>query len=76
MHLASRASPFEFKQFPIQILKSNTLGTMNALGIAKEHDATFFYSSTSEIYGNPPPEMVPTPEEYFGNVNPGDPILL
>lgn len=70
MHMASRASPFEFKEHPISILKSNTLGTFNALGIANLHNATFFYSSTSEIYGNPPPEAVPTSEEYFGNVNP------
>jgi UDP-glucuronate decarboxylase len=73
MHLASRASPFEFKLFPISILKSNTLGTMNALGIAKEHNSVFFYSSTSEVYGNPPPEAVPTSEEYFGHVNPVGP---
>jgi UDP-glucuronate decarboxylase len=73
MHLASRASPFEFKLYPIQILKSNTLGTMNALGIAKLHKAVFFYSSTSEVYGNPPPEAVPTSEEYFGHVNPVGP---
>ncbi|TFF97226.1 MAG: SDR family oxidoreductase [Promethearchaeota archaeon] len=70
MHMASRASPFEFKEYPISILKSNTLGTMNALGIAKSHNALFFYTSTSEIYGNPPNEVIPTPETYFGNVNP------
>ena len=73
MHMASRASPFEFQQFPISILKSNTLGTMNALGIAKAHNALFFYTSTSEIYGNPPKEAVPTPESYFGHVNPVGP---
>jgi UDP-glucuronate decarboxylase len=73
MHLASRASPFEFKQFPISILKSNTLGTMNALGIAKEYNARFFYSSTSEVYGNPPKQHVPTPEDYWGHVNPVGP---
>ena len=73
MHLASRASPFEFKEHPIQILRSNTLGTLNALGIARDHNALFFYSSTSEVYGNPPPEAVPTPEEYFGHVNPVGP---
>jgi len=73
MHMASRASPFEFKQYPIPILKSNTLGTMNALGIAKAHNALFFYTSTSEIYGNPPDEAVPTPETYFGHVNPVGP---
>lgn len=73
MHLASRASPFEFRQFPISILRSNTLGTMNALGIAKEHNAVFFYSSTSEVYGNPPKEYVPTSEDYWGHVNPVGP---
>ncbi|MHA1731212.1 MAG: NAD-dependent epimerase/dehydratase family protein [Promethearchaeota archaeon] len=69
MHMASRASPFEFSKFPIAILKSNTMGTFNALGIAMAHGATLFYSSTSEVYGNPPPEHVPTPETYWGHVN-------
>ncbi|MEE9377987.1 MAG: UDP-glucuronic acid decarboxylase family protein [Candidatus Lokiarchaeia archaeon] len=73
MHMASRASPFEFKQDPISILRSNTLGTLNTLGIAKFHNAIFFYTSTSEVYGNPPKEAVPTPESYFGHVNPVGP---
>jgi UDP-glucuronate decarboxylase len=70
MHLASRASPFEFAKFPIQILKANTLGTWVALGIAKKHKARLVYASTSEIYGDPDPEYIPTPETYNGNVNP------
>jgi UDP-glucuronate decarboxylase len=70
MHLASRASPFEFARFPIQILKANTLGTWVALGIAKKHKARLVYASTSEIYGDPDPEYIPTPETYNGNVNP------
>ncbi len=73
MHMASRASPFEFKDEPISILRSNTLGTLNSLGIAKHHNAIFFYTSTSEVYGNPPKEDVPTPESYFGHVNPVGP---
>ncbi len=73
MHMASRASPFEFQIYPISILKSNTLGTMNTLEIAKHHNAIFFYTSTSEVYGNPPKEVVPTSEEYFGHVNPVGP---
>ena len=52
LHLASRASPFEFLRFPIQILKANTLGIWVALGIAKRHNARLLYTSTSEIYGN------------------------
>jgi len=68
LHLASRASPFEFQQFPIQILKANTLGIWVALGIAKKHKARLLYTSTSEIYGNA--TEIPTSEEYTGNVNP------
>ncbi|MFX0099266.1 MAG: NAD-dependent epimerase/dehydratase family protein [Candidatus Hodarchaeota archaeon] len=73
MHLASRASPFEFEHHPIQILRSNTLGTMNALEIARMYDAEFFYTSTSEVYGNPDKNFVPTPETYWGHVNPVGP---
>ncbi len=68
MHLASRASPFEFEKYPIQILKANTLGIWVALGIAKKHNARFLYTSTSEIYGCA--DEIPTSEEYRGNVNP------
>jgi UDP-glucuronate decarboxylase len=67
-HMASRASPFEFEHYPIQILKANTMGVLVALGIAKKHHARIVYTSTSEVYGNP--GIVPTPETYHGNVNP------
>ena len=67
IHMASRASPFEFEHYPIEILKANTVGLMTSLDIAKKHDARTLYTSTSEIYGNP--TVVPTPESYFGNVN-------
>jgi UDP-glucuronate decarboxylase len=67
-HLASRASPFEFEHYPIQILKANTTGILVALGIAKKHGARILFTSTSEVYGNP--DVVPTPESYYGNVNP------
>jgi UDP-glucuronate decarboxylase len=67
LHLASRASPFEFETFPLEILRANTLGTVNALEIAREHKAIFLFASTSETYGNP--AVVPTPESYYGYVN-------
>jgi len=73
MHMASRASPFEFEQFPIHIIKTNTIGNINCLEIAKKYHATHLFTSTSEVYGNPPPEHCPTPETYFGNVNPNGP---
>ena len=73
IHMASRASPFEFAKHPIQILKANTLGIWVALGIAKKHRARFLYTSTSEVYGNPDDKNIPTLESYNGNVNPVGP---
>jgi UDP-glucuronate decarboxylase len=67
LHMASRASPLEFEQFPIQIMKANTLGTWIALGIAKKNKARLLFTSTSEIYGES--KIIPTPETYHGNVN-------
>ncbi len=69
MHLASRASPFEFERYPIEILMANTMGTVNALEIARRSEARVLYASTSEVYGDPAPEFVPTPETYNGNVS-------
>jgi dTDP-glucose 4,6-dehydratase len=68
MHLASPASPIDFARIPIQILKVNSLGTHNALGVALEKGARFLLSSTSEVYGDP--LVHPQPETYWGNVNP------
>jgi UDP-glucuronate decarboxylase len=71
IHMASRASPFEFEHYPLEILKANTIGVLVALGIAKRHGARLLYTSTSEVYGDP--MLVPTPESYNGNVNPVGP---
>ena len=67
IHLASCASPFAYSNYPINTLKSGSIGTINALGLAKKHNAKFFLASTSEIYGDP--EISPQHEEYWGNVN-------
>ncbi len=67
-HLASPASPVDFSTKPIQILKVNALGTHKALGLARAKGATFFLTSTSEVYGDP--LVHPQVEEYLGNVNP------
>ena len=67
IHMASRASPFEFEHYPVEILKANTIGLMVSLEIAKKQKARILYTSTSETYGNP--LVVPTPESYYGNVN-------
>jgi len=68
MHFASPASPIDFDRIPIQILKVNSLGTHNALGLAMNKGARFFLASTSEVYGDP--LVHPQPESYWGNVNP------
>jgi dTDP-glucose 4,6-dehydratase len=68
MHFASPASPAYFDSIPIQILKVGSLGTHNALGLAKAKGARFFLASTSEVYGDP--LVHPQPESYWGNVNP------
>ena len=68
MHLASPASPKDFSEIPIKILKVGSLGTHNLLGLAKAKNARFFLASTSEVYGDP--QVHPQPETYWGNVNP------
>ncbi|HYW31705.1 MAG TPA: UDP-glucuronic acid decarboxylase family protein [Gemmatimonas sp.] len=68
LHLASPASPIDYLEHPIATLKVGSLGTHNALGVAKAKGARFFLASTSEVYGDP--LVHPQPEEYWGNVNP------
>ena len=68
LHFASPASPVDFARIPIQILKVGSLGTHNALGLAKAKGARFFLASTSEVYGDPLEH--PQTESYWGNVNP------
>lgn len=67
LHLASPASPIDFDKIPIQISKVGSLGTHNALGLAKAKNAVFLFASTSEVYGDP--LVNPQPETYWGNVN-------
>lgn len=68
LHFASLASPEDYSKFPIQTLKVGSLGTHNALGLAKEKKAKFLLASTSEVYGDP--LVHPQPESYWGHVNP------
>ncbi len=68
LHCASLASPKDYLDFPIQTLKVGSLGTHNALGLAKEKKAVFLLFSTSEVYGDP--LVHPQKEDYWGHVNP------
>ena len=67
LHFASPASPVDYLRYPIPTLKVGSLGTHNALGLAKLKNARFLLASTSEVYGDP--EQHPQREEYWGNVN-------
>ncbi len=71
LHFASPASPIDYLELPIQTLKVGSLGTHNALGVAKAKGARFFIASTSEVYGDP--LVHPQIETYWGNVNPVGP---
>ena len=66
--LASPASPIDFSEIPLEIMRVNSEGTLKLLELAKEKGARFLEASTSEVYGDP--EIHPQVESYFGNVNP------
>jgi len=68
LHFASRVAPEDYQQHPIETLLANSTGTKNVLELARKNDSTVLYASSSEIYGNP--HIIPTPENYPGNVNP------
>ncbi len=67
-HLACPASPVHYQYNPIKTVKTNVIGTLNMLGLAKRVKARFLLASTSEVYGDP--EVHPQVEEYRGSVNP------
>jgi len=66
-HLACPASPGAYQFNAVKTMKTNFMGTMNMLGLAKRVKARFLLASTSEIYGSP--EVHPQVESYWGNVN-------
>lgn len=66
-NLACPASPVHYQYNPVKTIKTNVLGTLHMLGLAKRVKARILQASTSEIYGDP--TIHPQPEEYWGNVN-------
>ena len=68
LHLASRASPEEYQLHPIETLRANSVGSYNMLELARKHDSAILFASTSEVYGDA--DVFPTPESYWGSVNP------
>ena len=67
-NLACPASPVHYQYNPVKTVKTNVMGTINMLGLAKRVRARILQASTSEVYGDP--EIHPQPESYWGNVNP------
>ncbi|XP_071689770.1 UDP-glucuronic acid decarboxylase 6-like [Rutidosis leptorrhynchoides] len=67
-HLACPASPIFYKHNPVKTIKTNVIGTLNMLGLAKRVGARILLTSTSEVYGDP--LVHPQDESYWGNVNP------
>lgn len=66
---AGIASPFYYRAYPLETLEVATVGTRNLLEVARRNAARFVFFSSSEIYGDPDPNHVPTPESYRGNVS-------
>ena len=70
LHAAGIASPVYYKKYPIQAIDVATQGTKNFLNIGREKKIkSFVFFSSSEIYGDPHPDYIPTPETYRGNVS-------
>src|SRR5262249_54145958 len=71
IHMASIASPSFYRQFPLRTIDANVWGLRRLLDFyARSSNLKgFLFFSSSEIYGDPPPESIPTPESYRGSVN-------
>lgn len=70
INAASIASPVFYNKFRIETIDAGFLGTKNLLELAREKNVkSFLFTSSSEVYGDPVPEMIPTPEHYLGNVS-------
>lgn len=67
-NLACPASPVHYQYNPVKTIKTNVMGSVHMLGLAKRVRAKILQASTSEVYGNP--EVHPQGESYWGNVNP------
>jgi UDP-glucuronate decarboxylase len=67
LHLASRPLPEDYRRYPIETLRADSIGSFNMLELARKHDSSILLASTSHVYGDA--SVSPTPESYEGNVN-------
>jgi UDP-glucuronate decarboxylase len=70
LHFASRPSPEEYQRHPVETMLANSTGTYRLLELARKNDAILVYASSSEVYGDPEPQDIPTAETFWGRVNP------
>ena len=68
IHMAARPSPDDYVSNPVETLFSNSIGTLKMLEVSRNYNARFLYTSSSEVYGDA--QILPTPETYYGYVNP------
>ena len=74
IHAAGLASPFYYRKFPLETIEVAVTGTKNFLEFARSKQVkSMLYFSSSEVYGDPDPNFIPTPEHYWGNVSPVGP---
>ncbi len=71
INMASLASPVDYSNYPLETLLVGSAGSYHCLELAKRKEAVYFFTSTSEVYGDP--SISPQPESYWGNVNPVGP---
>jgi len=71
LHFASRASPEDYQLHPKETLLATSIGSHRMLELARKHKSRTLFASSSEVYGNT--KVIPTPETYWGNVNPVGP---
>ncbi len=69
LHAAGIASPFYYRAFPLETIEVSITGTKNMLQHARQSNASLLFFSSSEMYGDPDPKYIPTPESYRGNVS-------
>jgi UDP-glucuronate decarboxylase len=69
LHAAGIASPFYYRKYPLQTLEVAVTGTRRMLDLARKNQASMLFFSSSEIYGDPHPDFIPTAEDYNGNVS-------
>ena len=69
LQAAGIASPYYYRKYPLKTLDVAMNGTRHMLDLAQKNDARVLFFSSSEIYGDPDPRFIPTPEDYNGNVS-------